>query len=423
MPLDDPRSFLRSLFDVAVRTADPMTCLPTALPAFPAAGKLIVLGAGKAAGRMAEAVEAAWPDRALDGLVVTRHGYGRPTSRIKVVEAAHPVPDAAGEAAARDILARAEAAGSDDTVLFLLSGGASALLALPAPGLSLADKQSVTRGLLRAGANIGEINAVRKHLSAIKGGRLAAAAAPARIVTLSISDVPGDDPSVIGSGPTVGDPSTLADARAVLDRWKIELPAAVAARLADPAAETPKPGAPIFDTADYCLIARPADALEAAGEAARAAGIAPLLLGDALEGEAREVARDHAALARTIQAGQHEVGPPAVILSGGELTVTIAGDGRGGPNREYALALAIALQGAAGIHAIAGDTDGVDGADDTAGALVDPETLRRAADAHLDPATALAANDSGGFFAALGDALITGPTFTNVNDFRAILVL
>lgn len=418
----DPPQFLRHLFDVAVRAADPMTCLASALPDLPDNGRLIVLGAGKAAGRMAEAVEAALPDRALDGLVVTRHGYARPTRHIRVVEAAHPVPDAAGETAAREILEIARAARAGDLILFLMSGGASSLLALPASGVSLADKQTVTRSLLRAGATIGEINSVRKHLSAIKGGRLAAAAAPARLVTLAISDVPGDDPAVIGSGPTVPDPSTLADARTVIERWSIDLPASVAARFAEPGAETPKPGDPAFAGSDYRMIARPAVSLREAAAFAEAEGFTPIVLGDALEGEARDIAREHAKLAKSIRDGGHDVRPPAVVLSGGELTVTITGNGHGGPNREYALALALDLEGAKGISALAADTDGVDGSDDTAGALIGPTSLARAAALGLDPAAALAANDSGGFFDQLGDALVTGPTYTNVNDFRAIII-
>jgi len=424
----EPRAFLEQLYRTAVAAAHPATCLPPHLPATPPAGRLIVLAAGKAAGSMTEVAERHYldagglPRERIDGIAVTRHGYGRPTRVVPVVEAGHPIPDAAGLAAAERTLALAESAGASDLVLVLLSGGASANWIAPAEGLALAEKQAVTRALLKSGATIGEINTVRKHLSRIKGGRLATRAAPARVVTMATSDVPGDDPAVIGSGPTVADPSTLADAQAIVARHRLALPEAVERALADPKNESPKPGNAAFARGEYRLVARPADAFAAAAAAVEAAGYECVLLGDRLEGEAREVAAAHARKARDLA----DAGRRAVILSGGELTVTIRGNGRGGPNQEYALALAVALDGAPGIAALAGDTDGTDGgagrADDPAGAYVDPTTPARARERGLDTAAFLAENDSTGFFAQLGDLLTPGPTFTNVNDFRAILV-
>lgn len=386
-----------------------------------------MVGAGKAAAKMARAVEDHW-DGPLTGLVVTRYGHTIPCRRIEIVEAAHPVPDAAGEAAARRILESVKGLDARDLVLCLLSGGASSLLALPAPGITLGDKQEVTRALLRSGATIAEINAVRKHLSAIKGGRLAAAASPAAVTTFAISDVPGDDPAVIGSGPTVADPSHFADARAILAKYGIAPPANIAARLAKAMDETPKPGDPRLAAASYRLIATPRAALEAAAAAARAADVAPVILGDAIEGEAREVALVQAALARQAASGGlrsdgKALPLPAVLLSGGETTVTVEGKGRGGRNTEFLLALALALNGTAGIYALAADTDGIDGTENNAGALIGPDTLARAAAQGLDLGEALADNDAWTTFNALGDLLVTGPTFTNVNDFRAILVL
>ena len=409
----EPTALLRRLLDVALASAQPAHCLPPHLPAAPA-GRSVVVGAGKAAAAMARAVEDHW-DGALEGLVVTRYGHSVPTRAIEVVEAAHPVPDAGGRAAAVRILAEAEALGADDLALCLISGGGSALLTLPAPGIALGDKQAVTGALLRSGAAIGEINCVRKHLSAIKGGRLGAACHPARVVSLLISDVPGDDPAVIGSGPTVPDPTTLADARAVLRKYGIDEPAAVIRHLEQGREETPKQGDPRLAGAETRIVATPAMALAAAADAARKAGYAPVVLGDALEGEARVLARDHAALALA-------AAPGTVLLSGGEATVTVTGAGRGGPNAEYALALALALDGAPGIFATACDSDGIDGTEDNAGALVTPDTSVRARAAGEDAAARLAANDAYGFFAALGDLVMTGPTLTNVNDFRAILV-
>jgi glycerate 2-kinase len=423
------RALLERLYAVAVDAAHPRSCLPPHLPdPPPPPGRLIILGAGKAAGSMAEVAERHYlEDRGvhsdrLAGIAVARHGYGRPTHVLRMVEAGHPVPDQAGLEAAEDVLRMAADAGADDLVLVLLSGGASANWIAPAAGLSLAEKQAVTRALLRSGATIGEINTVRKHLSRIKGGRLAARARPARLLTLAISDVPGDEPAVIGSGPTVPDPSTLADAAAIAARYRLELPDAVRRVLADPASETPKPGDRVFAGVEFRLVARPSDAFRAAQAAARTAGFGCILLGDDLEGEAREVAAAHAAVARELVAA----GRRALVLSGGELTVTIAGNGRGGPNQEYALALALALDGLPGITALAADTDGTDGgggsAGDPAGALVDGTTAGRARGLGLDPAAFLADNDSTGFFARLGDLLTPGPTYTNVNDFRAILV-
>jgi hydroxypyruvate reductase len=423
----EARPFLEGLFRTAVAAAHPCACLPAHLPTAPTAGRLIILAAGKAAGSMTEVAEqhyaaAGLPDARILGLAVTRHGYGRPTRLVPVVEAGHPIPDAAGLEAAEKTLSLSDGAGADDLVLALLSGGASANWIAPAAGLTLAEKQMVTRALLRSGASIGEFNTVRKHLSRIKGGRLAARAYPARVVTLAISDVPGDDPAVIGSGPTVPDPSTLADARDIVARHRLELPDAARRILADPASETPKPGDSRLAAAEFRLVARPADAFQAARAAVEAAGYEPILLGDRLEGEAREVATGHARRAAELAAARRR----AVLLSGGELTVTVRGSGRGGPNQEYALALAVALAGVPGVAALAADTDGTDGGagrpDDPAGAIVDETTLRRAQALGLDPAAFLAENDSTGFFASLGDLLVPGPTWTNVNDFRAILV-
>jgi hydroxypyruvate reductase len=420
------RAFLEDLFARAVAAAHPSTCLPRHLPAPPRDGRLILLAAGKAAGSMIEVAErhyldAGFPASRISGIAVARHGYGRPTRVIPMIEAGHPIPDQAGLESAAKALAIAESAGESDLVLVLMSGGASANWIAPA-GITFAEKQAVTRALLRSGANIGEINTVRKHLSRLKGGRLARAAYPARVVTLAVSDVPGDDPAVIGSGPTVPDPSTLADARAIVARFKLDLPEAVARALNDPANESPKPGDAAFAKTEFHLIARPADAFDAARTAVAAAGYEIVFLGERLEGEARQVAAEHGRLAPELQAA----GRRAVILSGGELTVTIRGKGRGGPNQEYALALAIALAGTAGIAALAADTDGTDGgagsAEDPAGAIVDGTTAAKAAELGLDPAAFLADNDSTGFFERAGGLLRPGPTFTNVNDFRAIVV-
>ena len=414
-----PALLLRQMLDAALAACNPALCVPPHLPARPK-GRTVVVGAGKAAAAMARAVEQNWAGP-LSGLVVTRYGHGVACERIEVVEASHPVPDAAGAQAAQRILESVKGLGPDDLVLCLVSGGASALLALAAPGLTLADKQQVNKALLACGAAISEMNCVRKHLSAIKGGRLAAAAFPAKVVTLVISDVPGDDLSIIGSGPTVPDPTTFADARAIFEKYRIPMSPAVATRLAS-AEETPKPGDPRFARAETTLIARPQDALEAAARVAREAGYQPVILGDSLEGEARDVALVHAGIARQIvNHGQPEAAP-AALISGGETTVTLRGSGRGGRNAEFLLALTVALSGHGGIHAIACDTDGIDGTEDNAGAITGPDSLARARAKGLDAKAMLANNDGYGFFAGIGDLIVTGPTRTNVNDFRVILV-
>ncbi|MFP6731366.1 MAG: glycerate kinase [Alphaproteobacteria bacterium] len=425
MPPDihaDPRNLLRALFDAAVEAAQAGRCLAPHLP-LPPRGRCVVVGAGKAAAAMARSVEDNWAGDLgdLSGLVVTRYGHGTATRRIEVVEAAHPVPDRAGREAAQSILGLVEPLGPDDLVLCLISGGGSALLALPAQGVSLEDKQAVNLALLSAGATITEMNTLRKHLSAIKGGRLAVAAAPARLVSLLISDVPGDDPAVIASGPTVADPTTFADARAVLDKYAIPAPATVAAHLAAAADETPKPGDPRLAASEVHLIATPGASLDAAAALAREAGFETIILGDSLEGEARELGALHGAMARG-----RLIDAPLIILSGGETTVTMSdagsSGGRGGRNAEYLLALAIALHGAPGVYAIACDSDGIDGSEDNAGAIITPESLARARAGGLDPRARLLDHDAYGFFEALGDLVVTGPTLTNVNDFRAILI-
>jgi len=413
--VSEPNEVLRALFDAAVAAADPAKCVPAYLPT-PPKGRTVVIGAGKASAAMARAVEDNWGGD-ISGLVVTRYGCAVPCRRIEIVEAAHPVPDAKGLQAANRILDIAKGLGPDDLMLCLISGGGSALLSLPADGLTLEDKQTVNGALLRSGATIGDMNCVRKHLSAIKGGRLAQAAASG-IVSLLISDVPGDDPAVIASGPTVPDATTTGDARAVIEKFGIDLPASVMAYLDREEAETPKPGDPVFDRCQTVIVARPQESLEAAAEKARTLGLVPEILGDAIEGEARIVAQDHAALVEGAQTG----GKPTVLLSGGEVTVTIAGNGRGGPNTEYLLALALALDGREGVHAIACDTDGIDGSEDNAGAVIGPDTLARARGLGLDARAFLESNDAYGFFEALGDLVVTGPTLTNVNDFRAILI-
>ncbi|WP_158818405.1 glycerate kinase [Methylocapsa sp. S129] len=416
----DHRALLRAMFDAAVNAAAPALCVPPCLPA-PPKGRTIVVGAGKAAAAMAAAVEAHWQGP-LEGLVVTRYGHSAPTTRIKVVEASHPVPDVAGPAAARAILDLVKGVGPDDLVLCLISGGGSALLALPDGDITLADKQAINRALLRSGAHIGEMNCVRKHLSAIKGGRLAVAAAPARVVSLIISDVPGDDLSVIASGPTVPDATTQADALAVLQKYGIEASPAVLKQLANPAAETPKPGDASFVNVANILIATPQGSLEAAAKVAEQAGFAPLILGNAIEGEARECGIVHAGIALQAAGFGQPAAPPCAIISGGETTVTVRGKGRGGRNAEFLLSLAIALGGRANISALAADTDGIDGSEDNAGAIIGPDTLRRAAAAGVDVVKHLANNDAYTVFSGLGDLIVTGPTRTNVNDFRAILV-
>jgi glycerate 2-kinase len=419
MNIAEPESFLRALFDRAVEVADPMRSLAAFLPEKPK-GRVVVVGAGKASARMAEAVEAAWGP--CEGLVITRYGYARPCAGIEIVEAAHPVPDAAGVAATARMLELLAGLGEGDFVLALISGGASALLCAPVKGVTLAEKQAVNAALLASGAPIDRMNIVRKHLSRVKGGQLAAAAYPARMLTLMISDVPGDDPAFIGSGPTVGDATTLADARGVLSHWGVQVPDSVKAALLR---ESPviAPGDARLSRAENVIYAAPAQSLQAAADMARAAGCEVHLLGDAVEGEARLVAAEQAALALRLQAGRRSGGRPLLLLSGGELTVTRRGDGIGGPNAEFCLAMAVALNGAKGIHALACDTDGVDGGAEVAGAVLGPATLGMARAMGIDPVQSLARNDAHGFFAAVGGQVITGPTLTNVNDFRALLIV
>jgi hydroxypyruvate reductase len=417
----NPRELLQQMFAAAIAAAQPAQCLPAHLPSA-RDGRLLVIGAGKATAAMARVVEDHWLGP-LEGLVVTRYGYGVPCQRIEIVEAAHPVPDAAGLAAAQRILALSQKVGAGDTVLCLISGGGSALLTLPLDGITLADKQAVNRALLASGATIGEMNCVRRHLSAIKGGRLAAAFHPAKVVTLAISDVPGDKPSDIASGPTVGDATTCADALAIVRRYGIELPPAVREVLESGRGESVKPGDRRLASADFSLIATPQMALEAAAAVARDAGFAAHILGDSIEGEARDVGKVMAAIARQVALHRQPFSAPCVLLSGGETTVTVRGNGRGGRNVEFLLSLGIALDGQAGIHALAGDTDGVDGQEEIAGAILAPDTLQRAWARNIRPRDVLDNNDAHGFFQALGDAVVTGPTLTNVNDFRAIVIL
>lgn len=412
-----PQELLRQMFDAAVEAAMPRTCVPPYLPSPPEGGKLVVVGAGKASAAMARAVEDNW-DGELEGLVVTRYDYGVACDQIEIVEAAHPVPDQNGLDAAARILKIMEALGEDDVVLCLISGGGSALLTMPAEGMSLEDKQAVNSALLKSGATISEMNCVRKHLSAIKGGRLAVAAYPAKVISLLISDVPGDDPSVIASGPTVVDDTTYADARAILEKYNIQPPGNVQQILSDAADETPKSGDARLADNEVKLVALPQASLDVAAKVAENAGYAPVILGDAIEGDACAVAREHAALALEAK----ERGERTAIISGGETTVIVRGDGRGGRNSEYMLAMAEALDGAEGIHAIACDTDGIDGTEDNAGAIITPDTLKRAQAAGADAAGSLANNDAYTFFDQIGDLVISGPTFTNVNDFRVILV-
>lgn len=419
--MEEPTQFLRDLFSAAVAAVDPAHCVPPYLPKLPR-GRTVVVGAGKAAAKMAAAVEGVW-DGPLSGLVITRYGHLCSTERIDVVEGGHPVPDTACEKAARRMLDSVSGLCKDDMVLSLISGGGSALLSLPAPGLTLGDKQVVNRALLACGADITSINSVRKHLSGIKGGRLAAAAMPARCVSLIISDVPGDDPSVVASGPTVGDVSTFAEARAVLKRFNLSPPPSVHSHLLAEADETPSPGDNRLRNSEVIVIATAALSLNAAVELAYKRGVSPVLLGDNIEGEARHVAVAQAALVRGIRSHGRPVATPCVLLSGGETTVTVRGSGRGGRNSEFALAWALALSGARGVYGLAADTDGIDGMGDNAGAIILPNTLTRAETLGLDPTQCLEDNDGYRFFDALGDLVITGPTLTNVNDFRALLVL
>jgi len=417
----DARALLRRMFDAAIAAAQPSRNVPPHLPP-PPKGRLVVIGAGKASAEMARAVEQHWPGE-LSGLVVTRYGYAVPCRRIEIVEAAHPVPDGAGLEASRRLLELVRGLSADDLVLCLISGGGSALLPLPLEGLTLEHEQAVNRELLRSGASINEMNCVRRHLSGIKGGRLAAACHPARVLTLAISDVPGDDPINIASGPTVPDPTTCADALAVVRRRGIALPPAMHEAPESGRGESVKPGDPRLARAAFRLVATPQRSLEVAAQVARDAGITPLLLGDSIEGESREVGKVMAGIALSVAQHGQPVAPPCVLLSGGETTVTVRGSGRGGRNVEFLLSLALALDGLPNAWAIAGDTDGVDGAEEVAGAFVAPDTLERARQRGLRAADRLADNDGHGFFEALGDQVVTGPTLTNVNDFRAVLVL
>jgi len=420
-----PLTLLRSMFDGAVAAALPARSLSAHLPP-PPPGRTVVVGAGKAAAEMASEVEQVWANRnrevELTGLVITCYGHGVRTEQIEVVEAAHPIPDQTGLDAARRILELVQPLGSDDLALCLISGGGSALLTVPADGIELNEKQAVTDQLLRCGATISEINCVRKHLSAIKGGRLAKVAAPAAVVALTISDVPGDDPAVIASGPTVADPTTFSEARAVLNKYNLKTPPGVVKHLAAALEETPKPLDPSLKRSNVRTIVTPQDALEAAAVIAEAAGVRPVILSDSIEGESREVALVHAAIAGQILKRGQPIKPPCVLLSSGETTVTVRGKGRGGRNAEFLLALALALDGAPRVHAIACDTDGIDGTEDNAGAIISPDTLTRGQAAGVNAEDYLSHNDSYTFFQELGDLVVTGPTRTNVNDFRAILI-
>ena len=418
--MSDPRMLLRQMFDAAVEAAQSSHCLPPHLPA-PPRGRTLVIGAGKASAEMARVVEQNWPGE-LSGLVVTRYGYAVPCQRIEIVEAAHPVPDEAGLAAARRILGLVAGLTADDLVICLISGGGSSLLVLPDDDLQLADKQEINKALLKSGATISEMNCVRRHLSAIKGGRLAAACHPAKVVTLLISDVPGDDPSDIASGPTTADRTSCADALAILRRYAIDVPDKVRALLESGRGESVKPGDARLANSETRMIATPQMALEAAAAVARAAGVPAHILGDSIEGEARDVGIVMAGMALQVARHQQPFTPPCILLSGGETTVTVRGNGRGGRNVEFLLSLGVTLNGQPGIHAMACDTDGVDGQEEIAGAYLAPDTLARAWEQGIKPRESLANNDGHGFFQALGDSVICGPTLTNVNDFRAIYI-
>jgi hydroxypyruvate reductase len=415
-----PRELLRAMFDAAIEAAQPAHCLAEFLPEMPK-GRLVVIGAGKASAAMARAFEENWSGP-LSGVVVTRYGYAVPCQRVDILEAAHPVPDGAGLRASQRILDTVSGLTADDTVVCLISGGGSALLSLPLDGISLADKQAVNRELLKSGASIGEMNVIRRHLSAIKGGRLAAACHPARVVTLLISDVPGDSPTDIASGPTVADPTTCADALALVERYGMKLPQSALDALMSGRGESVKPGDPRLARAESQLVTAPQVALDAAARVAQAAGVTPYILGDSLEGEARDVGKVMAGMARQIALRGQPFQAPCVLLSGGETTVTLRGSGRGGRNVEFLLSLGVALDGLAGVHALAGDTDGVDGVEEIAGAYLAPDSLARAWSLGIRPKDGLANNDGHGFFSALGDSVVTGPTLTNVNDFRAVLI-
>jgi len=415
-----PETLLKGMFDAAVRAADPMTCVPSHLPK-PPKGRLIVIGAGKASARMAQAVEAHWQGE-LSGTVLTRYGHSAPCERIEIIEAAHPVPDAAGVAGTRKIFDTISALNEDDLVLALISGGGSALLTSPANGITLDEKIAVNQALLKSGAAIGEMNTIRKHLSAVKGGGLAAAAYPARVLALMISDVPGDDPAVIASGPTVGTDSHPTDALALLERFDVKVPPSIERHLAT-GTPPPSPSSQAIARVENRVIAAPQMSLEAAAEVAVQSGVTPIILGDAIEGESRDVAKVHSGIANQVLRHGQPGKAPCVVISGGETTVTVRGSGRGGRNVEFCLALALALEGNKRIWGIAGDTDGIDGAEEIAGAIVTPDTLARGASANLNPREMLANNDGHRFFEAIKSQLVTGPTLTNVNDFRAVLIL
>ena len=425
----DSKTLLRAMFDAAIAAAQPALCLPAHLPN-PASvkGRTMIIGAGKASAAMARALEDNWKGRlnALTGLVITRYGYEVPCKHIEIVQAAHPVPDEAGLIATRRVRGLVSNLTEHDLVIALISGGGSSLLVAPGEGLTLADKQAVNSALLKSGATITEMNCVRRHLSAIKGGRLAAVCHPAKLLTLLISDVPGDDPIDIASGPTVPDPTTCADALAIIQRYRIDVPAAARALLESGAGESIKPGDARLQHCDTRIITAPQIALEAAAIVARAAGITPYILGDSLEGEARDLGKTMAGIARQVATRGQPFKTPCALLSGGETTVTMRGDdasrGKGGRNVEFLLSLAVALQGQGGVYALAGDTDGVDGAEEIAGAVITPDTLARAWAQGINPRASLDNNDGHGFFKALGDSVVTGPTLTNVNDFRAIVI-
>lgn len=416
-----PTETLQAMFDAAVAAAQASTTIAAHLPS-PPKGRTIVIGAGKASGAMAQAFEQHWKGKIDVGLVLTRYDYGLPCEHIEIVEASHPVPDAAGQQAAARIREIVQGLSAEDLVICLISGGGSSLLSQPAPGLTLEDKQDINKRLLKSGATISEMNCVRKHLSTIKGGQLAAACAPAKVFTLLISDVPGDDPSAIASGPTVPDPTTFADAQAIIDKYQIDGPPAVLEHIRKAEVETPKPGDSCFDNTETHMIAAPQMSLEAAAEVARQHGYTPLILGDSIEGEASDVALVHAGIAQQVVRHGQPAQAPCVLLSGGETTVTVRGKGRGGRNAEFALALTVALNGMENVYAIACDTDGIDGTEDNAGAIVTPDTLKRAEAKGLNAKAYLANNDGYSFFEGIEDLVITGPTFTNVNDLRAIIV-
>ncbi len=422
MSATDPRKFLLDLYASAVDAVSPQKCLPAFLPKPSPNGRTLVIGAGKGAASMAKVVEENW-EGDISGLVVTRYGHGADCKRIEVVEAAHPVPDAAGRQAAGRIMEMVKGLNENDLVLCLISGGGSALLALPADSITLEQKQAINKALLRSGAAISEMNCVRKHLSAIKGGRLALACAPARVVTLLISDVPGDDPGIIASGPTLPDPTTCADSLAILEKYNIEIPANLRQHLESGAGETPKPNDARFARNSHHVIATAQQALDAAAAAARAAGITPYVFSDGIEGEARDIGMMHAAIAKQVAERGQPFAKPCVIISGGETTVTVRGKGRGGRNAEFLLSLAATLNGHPGIYAIAADTDGIDGSEDNAGGIYQPDSIQRAVEMGMRPRAMLDNNDGYTFFSKLGDLVVTGPTRTNVNDFRAVLIL